>query len=186
MRKIHKRYIYIADQMKRMQAPIPFNFVVDCACRVGDGTKHLVGISKHIIGIDKNSSLINIGKEAYPFLDLRKGSLLSIDIEDDSVDFFVCSETLEHLDQNQIRIAVSEISRVCDNNSYICITVPSNKKVCLRNKNHKTYLSVDDITNLFCNYTVLHSSLFLKNPKNKKRGNNVVILGPANGKIIST
>jgi len=177
MRKVHKRYVYIINEIRKLVPDIHFDMILDCASGCADGSKHLVEIGSHVIGIDTNQKLIDEGCLEYS-LDLRKGNILSLDITDDSIDFFVSSETLEHIVVKELSKAAAEISRVCKKSSYICITVPSNKKECLKGKYHKSYLGLNDISELFSvhGYSIIHTSVFLKNIKRPRRGNLVVIL----------
>jgi len=170
--------VYIIDEIRKLIPDVHFDTILDCASGVGDGSKHLVEIGSNIIGIDTDKKLIDEGCLEFSFLDMRVGNILSLDVTDDSVDFFVSSETLEHIVVQKLPKAVAEISRVCKKCSYLCITVPSNKKECLKGKHHKTYLSLKYISELFAvhGYSVVHTSVFLKNANRPRRGNRVVIL----------
>jgi len=174
VRKFHKRYDYLIKKL-RPQISLVDKVVVDCGCGVGDGTIHFARQECKTIGIDVNKERINIAKSAFPELDFRVNSILDTGLPDRCADIFVCSETLEHLSRSQSLKSAKEISRVCKLSSYICITVPENKKVCLGKRGHKQYLSSKAIIGHFKDWEVVLSAIFYKNPANRKRGNRVMI-----------
>ncbi len=174
MRSFHKRYDYLIHQMQK-NIMLDDKVVVDCGCGDGDGVIHFARIGCQVIGIDISKRRIKTARAAFPELDFRTRSLLDTGLPDDFVDIFICSETLEHLSRKQSKKAAAEMKRVCKDKSYICITVPENKKTCLAKKGHVQYLSEKDILSHFSNYSVVHNSIFYKNPKRRDRGNRVII-----------
>lgn len=152
---------------------VVFGTVVDCACGEGDGTKMLAG--KKIIGVDIDRKKIETAKQLSDNMFIV-GSVCNLPLQSSSVDIFICSETLEHLDARESELAVAEIIRVMRAGGCLCITVPADKKVCLQNKYHKRYWSKDDLERSFFSFRVLRFSLFSKNPANKKRSNLVMLL----------
>jgi len=174
MRNFHRRYDYLIRELEK-HISLHDKIVVDCGCGDGDGTVHFARQNCKTIGLDLDKKRINIAKAAFPKLDFRVRSLLKTGLPDEYADVFICSETMEHLSRSQSLDAASEISRVCKPNSYVCITVPENKKICLEKKGHKQYLSVKSLTRHFKDWEVVINTIFFKNPKNKKRGNRVMI-----------
>ncbi len=174
MRKFHKRYDYLIRELGQFVS-LRGKTVIDCGCGEGDGAIHFARKKCETIGMDVSKKRIRIAKAAFPQIDFRVKSILDTGLPDDSVDVFICSETLEHLTRSQSLKAAEEIGRVCKPISHVCITVPENKKVCLDKKGHKQYLSSKTVCRHFREWEVILNDIFYKNPKNKKRGNRVVI-----------
>lgn len=174
MRSFHKRYDYLVrvlEQHIRLHGKV----VADCGCGDGDGVIHFAKKGCKTIGIDVSKKRIKVARTEFPELDFRAKSILDTGLLDSSVDIFVCSETLEHLTRSQSLGAAQEMGRVCKPVSYVCVTVPENKKVCLEKKGHKQYLSTKTLIEHFKGWEVVVSTIFYKNPINRKRGNRVMM-----------
>jgi len=172
MRKHHKRYEFIIEILKNI-TKLHEKVIIDCACSDGDGTKHFQQYSSNITGIDLDKKKIKVAYSCFTHIKFVAANLINLPLRDSSVDIFICSETLEHLTKKQSVKATNEIIRVC--RGYFCITVPENKKYCLRNKSHKQYLSLNSLCNLFSMCRLVKHCIFTKNPSRVGNGNRIVI-----------
>jgi len=79
----------------------------------------------HTLDIDKNAKekLTKFG------VNVHINSIESIPLNDSYFDFVVCSEVLEHLTDDQLKNAISELYRITKINGYIFGTVPNNEKL---------------------------------------------------------
>lgn len=157
----NKRYSYILKNLLRLKVKNG-STVIDCACGDGYGSDVLNSSGMNVIGYDILDDLVDIaigrGVEA------GVANICNLPCGNEMADVFVCSETLEHLDKHELTKAVDEIKRVTKKNGIICITVPSDPKVCLRNKNHKQYLSRKDLEHTFSDCKILFYGEFCKKP----------------------
>jgi len=157
----NKRYSYILKNLLRLKVKLG-STIIDCACGDGYGSSILNSAGMCVIGYDISEKLVcdAICKD----VEADISNICGLPCEDGEADVFVCSETLEHLSKNKLEKAVSEIKRATRKNGIICITVPSDPKLCMRNKNHKQYLSRIDLENLFNDCRFLFHGEFCKKP----------------------
>jgi len=73
--------------------------VLDVACGEGYGSHLLSQQAQSVVGVDLDLETIEHAKEKYrqANLSFRVGDVLSLPIEDDSIDVVVCFETIEHV-----------------------------------------------------------------------------------------
>jgi len=157
----NKRYEYILKHLKRLRVR-PGSVVIDCACGDGYGSSILNSADMSVIGYDISEELVFAAIERGIEADIS--NICNLPCEDDMADVFVCSETLEHLDKQESQKAVNEIKRTTKKNGIICVTVPSDPKLCLRNKNHKQYLSLKNLKDIFSDCHILFHGEFCKKP----------------------
>ena len=157
----NKRYQYILENL------IENNMwkgttIVDCACGDGHGAEYLQLAGISVMGYDLDEDLI--AKTKARGVGAQVANICDIPCNDNMADIFVCSETLEHLNKEESLRAVSEIKRVTTENGVICITVPADKKICMKNKLHKQFLSKSRLRDLFHEYEVVFDGKFCKKP----------------------
>ncbi len=174
MRKFHKRYDYMIKLISQ-QIDLEDKTVVDCGCGEGDGTKMLAKVFGEVIGIDIDNECIRTAKKHVKNANFDLGSITKMKLEDNVADVFICSETLEHLKKAESKCAAQEIYRTCKAGAYICITVPENKKECLKKKGHKQFLSIKTLQTHFPTCELVSKSVFIKSPSRKGRGNLVAL-----------
>ena len=155
----NKRYAYILKHLNILRVK-PGSIVIDCACGDGYGSGILNSSDLNVIGFDISEELVCKAIERGVEADVA--NICDLPCKDSTADIFVCSETLEHLTKDELQGAVSEMKRTIKKNGIICITVPSDPKLCLQNKNHKQYLSRADLENLFNDCEILYSGKFCK------------------------
>jgi len=157
----NKRYEYILQNLLKLRVK-PGSKVIDCACGDGYGSDVIQSAGMKVIGYDISEELVCLSMDRGVEADVA--NICSIPCSEDLADVFICSETLEHLDKLELQKAVKEIKRITKKNGIICITVPHDRTLCLRNKNHKQYLSGKDLEKLFNDCSVLLRGKFCKKP----------------------
>jgi len=170
------RYQFILDRLDEIGYPGD-GFVVDCACGLGHGTLLLKNAGLNVKGFDISPKIIS--KYVMPLgVDAECADIVDLPLDDDSVDIFLCSETLEHLEEDKSIKAVEEIKRVCVKNALICITVPLYRRS-LKNPSHKQYVNVETIRQWFDKYSIIYQGS-CNTKTGKKKGNLVVVLRECN------
>jgi len=157
----NKRYAYILKHLLRLRVKSG-SIIIDCACGDGYGAGILNSADMKVVGYDISEELVCIAIDRGVEADIS--NICNLPCRDGLADVFVCSETLEHLDSKELKQAVSEIKRTTKKNGIICITVPSDPKLCMRNKNHKQYLSRKKLEDIFSDFQMLSYGEFCKKP----------------------
>lgn len=172
--KKQDRYEYIHEELSKICNTKNMS-AVDCACSFGKRILLIVDKFKYVKCFDISEKYVKMAKKIG--LDAEVSNICDLPLDDNSIDIFICSETLEHLNEEETIMAFNEINRITK--KYVVITVPENKKICLKNKLHKQFLTYDDIDRIFVGWNVVKNSVYWKKPK---RGNTVVILEKNNEK----
>lgn len=154
----NKRYIYLINGLKKLG--IKDGKVVDCGCGEGHGSRYLIDSGFDVYPIDMSEDIINKCKEVG--VDAKIGDITRLFLSDNFADVFICSETLEHLTRDQSMRASKEIRRVCKEDGVICVTVPEDKKKCLRGRKHKQYLSRNDLISHFSLMKIIFEGIYCK------------------------
>jgi len=121
----HRLY-YLFSLVKKNSSKLKVNIL-----NIGTGNGYFeklcikVGWEIHTLDIDKNvkEKLTKFG------VNVHINSIESIPLSDSYFDFIVCSEVLEHLAEDQLKNAISELYRITKTNGYIIGTVPNNEKL---------------------------------------------------------
>lgn len=105
--------------------------VLDVGCGEGFTLDRLVKaeIGDSLIGIDRSRTALRLGLELFPELNLMRGDIYNLPLEDCSMDLVVCTEVLEHLKGPQK--ALKELVRV--SKKYLLLSVPNEPFFSLRN-----------------------------------------------------
>ncbi|RAS54435.1 methyltransferase family protein [Vibrio diazotrophicus] len=124
---------YLADEhVARYKHFSSFMFgkVVDCACGIGYASK-LVMLNDNVdnyTGIDISEDAIETANSHFLMesnaVQFKLGSILDIPEHDRSVDTFISMETLEHLEESNVALALCEIKRVLKNDGVFIGSVP--------------------------------------------------------------
>lgn len=167
------RYQFIIEKLKE----IGYHdncFVVDCACGQGHGSLLLQNVGFKVKGFDVSPKVIS--KYAVPLgIDAEHANIRKLPLDNDSVDIFVCSETLEHLKKKNVLEATNEIKRVCKDDALICITVPL-YVISLRTERHKQYITINEIIEWFREFDIVFYGACNLGNCMKPKGSLVVIL----------
>lgn len=114
------------EQRYKFAAKYAKGNVLDCACGIGYAAKFFLqnDFVTSYLGMDVNSeSLAYANSQSIPNATFREGSIVSLDIDSDSIDTFVSLETLEHLECPET--ALQEISRVLKYDGVFICSVPT-------------------------------------------------------------
>jgi len=103
--------------------PLKADSILDAGCGEGFTMNKLKenGLGKKIEGIEYEQAAITFGKELFPNLIIKQGSIYSLPYKDSFFDLIICTEVLEHLEDPTK--AIREILRV--SRKYLIIGVPN-------------------------------------------------------------
>lgn len=95
-----------------------------------------------------------------------------LQLENNSIDWFIASEVLEHMNEVQLKICIDEIYRILKNEWYVFITVPFKEDLKLNECScpncwevfhkwgHKQYWDIDIIKDKFSNFEIIYITDF--------------------------
>lgn len=132
-KKYAKMIISISDQIEFFANNQKDSLLLDVgtACGVNLLAFKETKTFKDYIGIDKNSYMINLGRNTHGFTDeeliINDITKESLPLLDDSVHLIHCSQMLEHIDPESIEIIFDEFKRVLHPEGSIIINVPAIK-----------------------------------------------------------
>jgi len=97
--------------------------VLEAGSGEGYGADLIAGVARHVIGLDYDDSAVGHVRARYPRVDMRKGNLAELPLEDGSVDVVVNFQVIEHLwDQAQF---VDECARVLRPSGLLLMSTPN-------------------------------------------------------------
>jgi len=97
--------------------------VLEAGSGEGYGADLIAGVARHVIGLDYDDSAVAHVRARYPRVDMRKGNLAELPLEDGSVDVVVNFQVIEHLwDQAQF---VDECARVLRPSGLLLMSTPN-------------------------------------------------------------
>ncbi|NNL43272.1 MAG: class I SAM-dependent methyltransferase [Desulfobacterales bacterium] len=86
--------------------------VWDFGCGPGQTTKYLKDLGVEIYGMDLSESILGRARMAHPEIHFRKGNILGLEFENDSIAGIVAFYAMVHFTKVQVRKAFREIFRV--------------------------------------------------------------------------
>jgi ubiquinone/menaquinone biosynthesis C-methylase UbiE len=86
--------------------------VWDFGCGPGNTTKCLQDLGIEISGLDLSESMLEQARTIHPEIHFRKGNILELEFEDDSIAGIVAFYTIIHFTEEQVGIAFREVIRV--------------------------------------------------------------------------
>jgi len=86
--------------------------VWDFACGPGNTTKYLRDAGLEISGLDLSEKMIGQAQKSHPGIHFRKGNILDLDFEDDSIAGVVAFYAIVHFSKEQVRTMFEEVFRV--------------------------------------------------------------------------
>jgi len=146
-KRIKLYHIKVAGCVNRYLADKKDSFIVDCGCGVGCIGKILLDSGyKNFFGFDISAKKIN--KCRMLGINAAVGSIDNIPFESSKADCVICSEVLEHLEENVYEKAIDEIKRILKPSSYLIITFPTSGLT----KWHIREISLSEIKEKFSEY----------------------------------
>jgi ubiquinone/menaquinone biosynthesis C-methylase UbiE len=86
--------------------------VWDFGCGPGQTTKYLNDLGIEISGLDLSEKILEQARTLHPDLNFRKGNILELDFDEDSIAGVVAFYAIVHFTEEQVGIAIREIFRV--------------------------------------------------------------------------
>jgi ubiquinone/menaquinone biosynthesis C-methylase UbiE len=86
--------------------------VWDFGCGPGHTTKYLKDLGIEISGLDLSEKILEQARTIYPEINFRKGNILKLEFDDDSIAGVVAFYAIVHFTEEQIEIAFRETFRV--------------------------------------------------------------------------
>ena len=99
---------------------LPGEPVLDAACGTGRHLEYLTVVGRTAIGVDLSSAMLARARAKVPTADLRKGDLLAIPLEDNTVGGAVCALALEHV--QDLPRAFRELARVVRPGGWVIVS----------------------------------------------------------------
>jgi len=86
--------------------------VWDFGCGPGHTAKYLKDLGIEISGLDLSEKILEQARTIYPEINFRKGNILELEFDDDSIAGVLAFYTIVHLAEGQVGVAFSEVFRV--------------------------------------------------------------------------
>ena len=86
--------------------------VWDFGCGPGQTTKYLKDLGIEISGLDLSEKILEQARTIHPEINFRKGNILELEFDDDSIDGVVAFYAIVHFTEEQVEIAFREAFRV--------------------------------------------------------------------------
>jgi ubiquinone/menaquinone biosynthesis C-methylase UbiE len=86
--------------------------VWDFGCGPGQTTKYLKDLGIEISGLDLSEKLIEQARKIHPEINFRKGNILELEFDDDSIGGVVAFYAIVHFTEEQVERAFREVFRV--------------------------------------------------------------------------
>jgi ubiquinone/menaquinone biosynthesis C-methylase UbiE len=86
--------------------------VWDFGCGPGQTAKYLTGLGMEISGLDLSEKILEQARAMHPELDFRKGNILELEFDDESIAGVVAFYAIVHFTEEQVETAFREVFRV--------------------------------------------------------------------------
>jgi len=111
----------IAKAIKRTAEEANPLLSLDVGCGSSPNINYIPGKR---MGIDIRPDCLDFIKE-HSDAEFRQGNILNIPFPENAFDLVTCIEVIEHLHENEVNVAISELARVTKQNGYIIIATPN-------------------------------------------------------------
>jgi SAM-dependent methyltransferase len=96
--------------------------VWDFGCGPGQTTKYLKNLGIEISGLDLSEKILEQARTIHPKIHFRKGNILELDFENDSIAGAVAFYAIVHFTEEQVEIAFREVFRVLQSGGIFLFT----------------------------------------------------------------
>ncbi len=103
--------------------------VWDFGCGPGQTAKHLKDLGLEISGLDLSEKMIEQARKLHPEIHLRKGNILELEFENDSIAGVVAFYAMVHFTEEQVGIALREVFRVLQPGGIFLFTYHIGEKI---------------------------------------------------------
>ena len=86
--------------------------VWDFGCGPGQTTRYLKDLGVEISGLDLSEKILEQARKIHPGIDFRKGNILELEFENDSIAGIVAFYAMVHFTEEQVQAAFREVFRV--------------------------------------------------------------------------
>lgn len=156
----------------------PNKRIIDCAC--GDGAAGAMSIISNFdpklyycVDIDKTDlrkcKKITENKAIYLCADIRTLELR------EKFDYYICSETLEHLECEDNEKTAKAISKLIKTGGKLLISVPGTLEDAFRHNGHKQMVYKETVMSMFNNFKLEAEDKYIKTRKRSKSFNSLYI-----------
>ena len=101
----------------------------DFGCGCGQTTKYLTDLGVKISGLDLSQKMLDQAKLLYPNINFKKGNILKLDFNNNSIDAIVSFYSIVHFTKEQVKLAFEEIYRVLQPNGLFLFTYHIGKEI---------------------------------------------------------
>jgi ubiquinone/menaquinone biosynthesis C-methylase UbiE len=96
--------------------------VWDFGCGPGQTTKYLKDLGIEISGLDLSEKILEQARTIHPGIHFRKGNILELEFEDDSIAGVVAFYAIVHFTEEQVKTAFREVFRVLQTGGIFLLT----------------------------------------------------------------
>lgn len=174
---IAHRHTVTYDTAKILFKVTGAHLIVDFGCGRGKIMGMLLKDRFSVIGFDVDIEIVEACVSRG--LDVRVANITKIPLADCTVDFFIVSEVLEHLDAQEYIEATTEICRVLKSEGMVLITTPEKEKHAFHKAEHKQWISPEVLVSGFSasDFDNVYEKISYKNQgaKDQGRGTRLVV-----------
>lgn len=115
-------YDHVLAEATSAVNPQPGERGLDLGTGTGNLAAKLIATGAQMAGVDQSPEMLKRCRDKVPTLETKLGNLMAVPYFDASFDFIVSSFALQHLTEEQKRLALEEMSRVLRSQGRICLT----------------------------------------------------------------
>jgi ubiquinone/menaquinone biosynthesis C-methylase UbiE len=101
--------------------------VLDVGCGIGKLYRYIPGTMTYT-GLDLTEHFLEIARTENPGINVVHGSALNLPFDDNEFEYAVCKDFLEHVDPDDVQVAVQEMARVASRGIIIAWFIAPSKR----------------------------------------------------------